>query len=176
MGPPRLVCMHSHVPFHNQIILCSSLLFLVLCSLTFYPLALICSRVHEDPSFWCLTSLPSCFYICSFFFLLYGSPFFPHSHFFPSSSDGLPSCASFELFTVPRLPLHFSSGISVHWQTSSPFPDAQIAVLPLFTSFFLPRWPSFFLFFFFLVLLQCLHSSDWLLYFSLQAITTHTIP
>ena len=65
----QLVCMLTFLSITKLFYACP-LLFLVLCSLTFYPLALNCSRVHEDPSFWCLAfSLPH-FYICSFLFLL----------------------------------------------------------------------------------------------------------
>jgi hypothetical protein len=70
---PRLVCMLTFLSITKLFYACP-LLSLVLCSLTFYPLALNCSRVHVDPSFWCLpSSLPYC-YIFSFSFLLCGSP------------------------------------------------------------------------------------------------------
>lgn len=177
MGPP--VGLHARVPFHNQTVLClspplSGPLFSYL-----FPssLKLLQSSLR---SFLLASTLLNATLLRLFIFVSsIWLPFLPHSHFFPSSSDGLPSCASFKLFTVLKLPLHFSSCISVPtllWQTSTLIPDAWMYVLPLFTSFLLPRWLSFSLFFIFLVLLQCLHSSNQILYFSLQAITTHTIP
>lgn len=173
MGTP--VGLHAHVPFHNQIVLrlsppLSSPLFSYL-----LPSSLKLLQSSRR-SFLLVSTLLIAILLHLFIFISsMWLPFLPHYNFFPSSSDRLPSCASFKLFTALKLPLHFFSGIYVltlHWQTSTPIPDAWTAVLPLF----LPRWLSFCLFFIFLVLLQCLHSSDWLLYFSIHVITTHTIP